>query len=465
MEALYIWPDMPGLSLLVLIAGSMLFLWAARTPIHKAIESLSDGTSGGLMKIGEWAKQQAQRMRERDRKVLLESGIADAEKKLHEEFVRVESNYAKNLADFPTLQRRLDDAISKIEGDYKECGQAAPKAPGWNDAVASIAKLKGSSGDRVIEKMLGEIHKSAIEGEKNALAELRNTTSKRHKILSGIAPVWKNISKLLKEMGSKVSLVIETTKRIDKYMTQFEKVRKGDEDSIEMLASRANKLFIFSIIIIAIAGFGAFINYNIIALPMSELIPDDSRILGLPVSKFSAMVIICIEVMCGIFLMESLGFTNIIPQISLMTRSHRRTIMIASLIFLFLFACVEASLGILREIVIEGKQAMESALAGKEAASASSEGASYTTIGQATLGFLLPWVLAMVAMPLELLIETAQHVMYKLFILFVTFFGYICRALGYIIENLLKIVVHLYDAYIIVPYQLGRLVTGKGKAG
>lgn len=464
MEALYIWPEMPGVSIVVAIVVSMLFLALARTPIHKAFESLSDGTSGGLKKVGEWAKQLADKMRARDRKVLLESGIADAEQKLHEEFIRVESSYGKHLADFPALQRRLDDSISKIEGDFKECGQATPKAPGWNDAVASIAKLQGSSGDRVIEKMLSEIHKSAVEGEKHALAELRNTTSKRHKILSGMAPVWKNVHKLLKDMGDKVSLVLETSKRIDKYMQQFEKVRKGDEDSIDMLSSRANKLFIFSVIIIVIAVFGAFVNFNLIALPMSELVPAGSRVLGMPVSEFSAMVIICLEVMCGIFLMEALGFTNIIPQIALMTRGHRRIIMYASLIFLFLFALAEASLGILREVLAEARSSVNQALAGANATSAEGGGSQFTVIGQATLGFLLPWVLAMVAMPLELLIETSQHIFYKLLIMLVTFFGYLCKILGHLIEYLIKIVIHLYDAYIIIPVQINNMIRGGGKA-
>lgn len=464
METLYIWPEMPGVSIVVVVITSMVFLALARTPIHKAFESLSDGVSGGLMKVSEWARQLAEKMHLRDRKVLLESGIADAEQKMHEEFVRVESSYSKHLADFPALQRRLDDSISKIEGDYKECGQAVPKAPGWNEAVGSIAKLQGSSGDRVIEKMLSEIHKSAIEGEKRAIAELRNTTAKRHKILSAIAPAWKSVHKLLKEMGDKVSLVLETSKRIDKYMQQFEKVRKGDEDSIDMLSSRANKLFIFSIIIIVIAAFGAYVNFNLIALPMSELVPAGNRVLGMPVSEFSAMVIICLEVMCGIFLMEALGFTNIIPQIALMTRGHRRVIMYASLIFLFLFACAEASLGILREVLAEAKSSVTQALAGKSTESAGG-GSQYTVIGQATLGFLLPWVLAMVAMPLELLIETSQHVFYKLLIMLVTFFGYLCRILGHLIEYLIKIVIHLYDAYIIIPVQISNMVRGKVRAG
>lgn len=460
MEALNFWRDMSPLALTGLVIGSMLFLFLARTPIHKAFESLSEGTGGGFRRIGDWAKKLAEKMRERDRKVLLESGIAAAENKMREEFLRVEGSYSKHLKDFPGLQRKIDDNISKIEGDYRECGQATPEAPGWNDAVASIAKLKGSSGDRIIEKMLAEIHKSAVEGEKRALAELRNTTSKRHKILSSMAPMWKNINKILKDVGEQVSAVLETTKRIDKYMGQFEKIQKGGEDSIDMLASRANKLFIFSLIMIAIAAAGVFVNFNIIALPVSELVPGDTRILGMPVSKFSAMVIICLEVMCGIFLTEALGMTNIIPHIGMMTRGKRRMILFASLFFLFLLAVVEASLGILREALAESDALQKQALAGVAPTGLSSSTSHFTVIGQAGLGFILPWILSMVAIPLEMLIETSQHVFYKLLILLVNMFGYLCNMIGYLIEYSIKILIHLYDAYIIVPAQIGNAIGG-----
>jgi hypothetical protein len=464
METLYIWPEMPALSVTVLIIGTMVFFYLARHPIHSAFESLSEGTSGGLQRISEWARQIADSMRERDRKVLLESGIADAEQKLYEDLARVETSYGKHLADFPALQRKLDDQISAIESDYKECGQVTPEAPGWNDAVASIAKVKGTSGDRVIEKMLGEIHKSAVEGEKKALSELRATTAKRHKILSGMAPTWKRIHHLLKDVGDRVSQVMDTTKRIDKHMTQFEKVRKGDQNSIDMLMFRTTLLFIFSLVIIAIAALGAFVNFQLIAYPMSQLIPTGTRVMGMLVSDISALVIIALEVMCGIFLMEALGVTNIIPQVSIMSRGKRRLILYVSLVFLFLFACTEASLGILREVLTEKEVATTSALAGGEAAVAG-DSSQLTVIGQATLGFLLPWVLAMVAMPLEVFFSTGMHVVRKAMIGLVALFGLLCRMVAYLIEYLIKIIVHLYDAYIIIPTQIGNMIGGKtGKA-
>lgn len=206
-------------------------------------------------------------------------------------------SYTKHLADYPKLHLKLDDSIATIDADFKECGQAVPEAPGWNQAVESIANMKGAaSGDRIIEKMLKELHKSAVDGEKAALAEMRKTAGQRHKILSALAPTWNKILKTMNTVNTKVELVLETSGKIDKYMKEYESVRNGGADSIDILSSKATKLFIFSTLVIVIAGFGAFINFNLIALPMSELVPAGTRVLGLQVSDISALVIVMLEI-------------------------------------------------------------------------------------------------------------------------------------------------------------------------
>ncbi|TQV78866.1 hypothetical protein FKG94_12670 [Exilibacterium tricleocarpae] len=461
METLYIWPNMPALSMTALIVGSMLFLFLARTPIHKALESLTDGSSGGLQEVANWAYGLANKIKERDRKVLLESGVTAHKHKLLDEFQRVDISFSKNLAEYPGLQRRLDDHISKLEADYSECGQAVPEAPGWNDAVASIAQLPGTSGDRVIEKMLTEIHKSAVDGEKRALAELRNTTAQRHKILSGMATTWKLVDKLLKDIGGKIGGVLETSERMDKYMTDFQKINKGNEESIDMLSSRANRMFIATSIVMAAAVAGAFVNFNLIALPMSEMVPAGSRVLGMPVSSFSALIIILLEFVTGIFFWESVRFTHIIPQIGMLPSSRRRWITYLSLLFLLLLAGVEASLGFLREIMAEKDAVIEQQMAGAEIAVTGAAGSVWAKYGQAGLGFALPLILAMTMMALENFIETSQHAASKLMALVVTLFGHICRMLSFVLGYIIKIFMHLYDAYIIVPLQLSNLVTRK----
>lgn len=462
MSSLYIWPEMPFLSIAVLVIASMIFLYLARTPLHLALDNINDGLSGGMQKVAEWIKSLVIKMQEKNRKVLLESNIAESEQKIAQEFKRVDASYTKHLAEYPKLHLKLDESIATVDADFIECGQAVPEAPGWNDAVESIASIKAtSSGDRVIEKMLKELHKSAVEGEKLALAEMRKTSSKRHKILSAMAPVWKKLLKTMSEVDTKVSLVLETSGKIEKYMTEYEKIRHGGEESIDMLSSKATKLFVFSMLVITVAGFGAFVNFQLIALPMSELVPAGTRVLGMHVSDISALVIVTLEVVLGIFLMEALGVTSIFPQISGMTLSKRRILLYAALLGLFFLASVEAALAVLREHIAATNAATTQALAGASEATADSEGSNITVIGQATLGFTLPWILAMVAVPLEMLIESSQHVLTKLVILIIKLVGYVIGIIGHLLNTIMKTVIHIYDAYIIIPTQIERLIKGK----
>jgi len=462
MSSLYIWPEMPFLSIAVIIVVSMVFLYFARTPMHSALDSLNDGIAGGLTKMSEWIKSVVAKMHEKNKKVLLESSIADSEQKIAQEFKRMEASYTKHLADYPSLHLKLDESIANIDADFKECGQVVPEAPGWSDAVEAIARMKGSaSGDRVVEKMLKELHKSAVEGEKAALAEMRKTASKRHKILSSLSPTWTKVLKVMNAVNTKVTLVLETTGKIEKYIQEHDKIRHGGTDSIDMLSAKATKLFIFSMLVILVAGFGAFINFQLIALPMSELVPAGSRVLGLQVSDVSALVIVTLEIVLGIFLMEALGITGIFPQVAGMTISKRRILLYASLTGLFFLASVEAALAVLREHIAETNAATTQALAGKAVEAVSGGNSQITVIGQATLGFVLPWILAMVAVPLEMLIESSQHVLSKLLILIILTLGYLVGIVGHIINTLMKAIIHIYDAYIIIPTQIGNLIKSK----
>ena len=461
MERLYLFPDMPGVSIAIWIVGSMIFLFFAREPVHKMIQAMSDATAGGLRKMAAWIKTSVETMRAKDRKVLLESGVAKIQGEILQEFHKIDTSNTKSLAGYPELQLKLDENIAKIEGDYKECGQVAPEAPGWSEAVETIARAQGSSGDRIIEKMLTEIHKSAISGEKKALAELREVAGKRHKILGSMAPVWKRIEKLGKEINHKVDKVLENSRNIDKYMDQYEKITAGGSESIDMLSSKVTKLFIISLIVIFVGIVGAFINFNLIALPMSELVPAGVRVAGLAVSEISALVIVALELVLGIFLFEAIGVTHTFPQIANMTRGKRKIILYGAFFGLLFLSSVEASLAILREHLAEAKSALDRSLAGDSGAVAESIDSNITVIGQALLGFVLPWILAVIAIPLEMFIEASQHAFAKIYSIIVSVICHLANMIAFLIEGFFKILVHVFDIYIIVPMQIYNMFKGK----
>lgn len=461
MERFYLLPNMPGASIAIWVVASMIFLFFAREPMHKMIQAMSDATAGGLRKMAAWIKTSVEAMRAKDRKVLLESGLAKIQGEILQEFHKIDTSNTKSIAGYPELQLKLDESIAKIDGDYKECGQVAPEAPGWSEAVETIARAQGSSGDRIIEKMLSEIHKSAVAGEKKALAELRDVAGKRHKILGSMAPVWKRIEKLGKEINHKADKVMENSRNIDKYMEQYEKITTGGAESIDMLSSKVTKLFIISLIVIFVGLVGAFINFNLIALPMSELVPAGVRVAGMAVSEISALVIVALELVLGIFLFEAIGVTHTFPQIANMTRGKRKIILYGALLGLLFLSSVEASLAILREHLAEAKSALDRSLAGESATVAENIDSNITVIGQALLGFVLPWILAVIAIPLEMFIEASQHAFAKLYTVVVSAICHLANMIAFLIEGFFKILIHVFDIYIIVPLQIYNMFKGK----
>ena len=111
---------------------------------------------------------------------------------------------------------------------------------------------------------------------------------------------------------------------------------------------------------------------------------------------------------------------------------------------------------------------LDISLAGESAASVENVNSHITLIGQALLGFVLPWILALIAIPLEMFIEASQHAFARVYTILITLLCHLSTVIAYLIEGLFKIFMHLFDIYIIIPVQIASLFNGKlggGKMG
>src|SRR5438105_5689181 len=463
MESLYLWPARPAASLLALWLLSQLFCWAARAPVHRAFRALGRVLAGAFRITARWCKSVSVSIAKRDREMVLEMGKGDAESKVAREFRRVEVTFAKELGRYPELHRKMDDLTARIDADYKECGNAAPTPPGWAEATAAVAKMPQNA-DNVVKKVLEEIHNTAKSGEKKALQEYRDATAKRHKILNGMAPMLKELKDNAADAGKSVAAALETTKRIDAHMTTYEEIRKGEDKAVRAMGWQSTQLFVASLLVLGVAIGGPFVNFNLIALPMSELVPAGSRIGGMPVSTVAALVVVLMEVAAGIFAMEMLGITSFFPKLELLPSSRRRMILAVALGGLFMLACIEASLAILREQIVDSSNALKASLAGVQVV-ADTATSRIPVIGQAVLGFILPWILAMVAVPLETMISTGGHIVLCAVAGLLHLGGMLSRFLAHGMRYLLEAVRHVFDIYIVIPLQIEKLVVnGKGGA-
>jgi hypothetical protein len=264
-------------------------------------------------------------------------------------------------------------------------------------------------------------------------------------------------------MRDSVAAAMETTTRIHGYVEEYEKVAKEQDVAARALTFSATKLFVVSTLVLGVALGGAFVNFQLIALPMSELVPAGARIGGMPVAMISALVIVLMETALGIFAMDMLGVTDLFPKLQGIPVSRRRMLLGLSVAGLFFLAGVESSLAVLRESIAEADAALKLSLGGDEARIVTQASTSdIPVIGQAVLGFVLPWILAMVAIPLEMLLDSGRHVASTVLVLTLQGVGALGRAAAYSATQLAAMLVAVYEIYVSIPTKLERALRDHG---
>ena len=457
MEAIQLWPDHPILSLVVLWLVSALALWVAREPMLQLFERLGKHLAESFEAAGGWCKGLAEELRKRSRAALLAAGGLELQSKLEKDFHRIDQGFSERLGQYSGLQRQLSDLLVKLDADYQRSGDSPPEVPGWAAAVESIAGIP-STDDPNVHKILDGVRRSLDEAQKKALDNYRKDTSARHKILERMRPLWKEARGLLEGLSEAVSRALETTSRVNGYIDEYSRIRNDDRAAARALSYSAGKLFAISLLVLGVALGGAFVNFQLIALPMSELVPAGARLGGVPVATISALVIVLMEVAVGVFVMDLLGFTELFPKLASIPAARRRLLLGVALGGLFFLAAVESSLAVLREMIVEADAALKLALASQDGTVAAATTSRIPVVGQAVLGFVLPWIVAMVAIPLEMLLDSSRHVLVYFGALLASGVGSLAFVAARAARALANVLPNVYDAYVSVPLRIERAV-------
>ncbi|HQS59560.1 MAG: hypothetical protein B7Y56_14145 [Gallionellales bacterium 35-53-114] len=451
------WPDQVALSLLALFFLLTIFLYAARIPAHSVILSVCNLAGHALRFTARWLMVTAEGLRQRNKTVLLAHGQAEVTSQVEREFERVSALVSKELGEYPALQRKMMDELTRIEDDYLKCGEVPPPPPEWVDALSTIANLK--SGGDIAKKMLDDLHKSVQKIHDKTISEYRKAYEGRHKILKGLMPLWRSVDKVVKNLDTNMVNLGSNAKAIDAHMTRYEEMRAKTDKSEHTLAISAFVQLGISSLVMLIAVGGAFINFKLIALPMSEMVGASDYITSnLRTSDVAALVIVLMEATMGVFLLESLRITHLFPTIASMNDQLRKRVMWAALILLIILAGIESSLALMRDMLIADKAAMLHDLATVQPIVSDSLLTHIPMIGQMVMGFVLPFVLAFVAIPLEVMVYSLRTVAGVLLVMLMRAISFVLRFSAMILHRLGRILVSVYDISIVLPLLLERWV-------
>ncbi len=444
---------------LTLVVVVIAVMYMMRVPAHRAILSLSRSLYKVLRVAAASLMQAEARMKARNREVLLAAGLEEAERHLEREFERIDAAVKRDLSACPTVHRRMSEQVTLVEEDHQASTNVPPEPPGWIDAVEAVANIP-SKGDPMVANILEQIHKSLVKAQDDAINAYRDTVEERHKRLSTMKPYWRELHQLMGTVEKKVESLLARTNIIDSKIEQYETVKKGTDQALRRLSASSMKDFIISVFVLCIAIGGAGVNFTLIARPLAEMVGGNTAVGGFQVNEFAALVIIAIEIFMGLLFMESLRITRLFPMVGALPDKFRRLLMYVSLSILSLLATFEAGLAYMREILLQDELATSALLRGGEALDtvATSEFIWITTTVQMGMGFVLPFALTMVAIPLEMFVASMRTLVGIVAAWAVRSIAVTLRAIGGSFRFFGEFVVNVYDAIIAPPLWVERMV-------
>jgi hypothetical protein len=442
------WPVLSAILWIILIVGA---LYLIRTTAHNTIQAAARGLYRSFRVASKAVTRSEKNLANRNRDVLLAAGREAKERIIEREFDRINETVRKDLANYSSLHRALSESIDRIEKDHQEAVDVPPDPPGWVKAVEAVAEMDAKEGRAHIGSILSDIHKSLVKAHKEAMAAYHEASAKRHKLLRHMRPEWRHIQQKLAAVGKNVDSLLSRSVTIDRHMQEYEDIVHARDSAVSVLSSSSLVNFFVSAFVLCIAIGGATINFSLIARPMAEMVGGTSLIGNFRTADIAALVIILVEISMGLFLMESLRITRLFPVIGALPDKTRVRMIYITFTILFLLASVEAGLAYMREVLLHDELATSALLRGDVGATATGEYMWITTAAQMGMGFILPFALVFVAIPLETFIHSLRTVVGLLAISFMRAMALALRILGNVFLYAGVLLKQIYDIPLFVP--------------
>jgi hypothetical protein len=311
----------------------------------------------------------------------------------------------------------------------------------------------------MVANMLGEINRTLKEQHKSAIDNYRSSNAQRHSILNKMRPVWRKVQKGLNHVDKSIGNLNQRAGRIDHCMDEYEQIRLQTDKAARMLSSSSLTQFFIAGVFLMIAFGAALINFNLIALPMSAMVGIASYIGPYKTSDISALFIILIQLTIGLFLMESLRITRLFPVIGSMDDKMRRMMGWITFALLAILAGVESALALMSDQIAQNLEALRLTLSAGIAQNAIMT-SLIPTVGQMIIGFILPFALAFVAIPLESFVLASRTVLGIVAVGALRFLAFVLRLIGNTGYYIGRLVVNLYDLVIFPSIWLESVIVG-----
>lgn len=449
-------PEQPILSISILILISLSFMYVSRTVVHRVLRRVARLLTFVLRLQAKYLVALAERISQRNRDVMLETGMAQQERRLERDFHRVRILAERDLAQFPDLQHTIGQHISQLEEDYHRTAETPPPAPDWLNAIESVVRLRETqTGNPVVSKVLKDLETNLHRQHHRSLADYRKGMNRRHRLLHGMMPQWRKLNHTLERVGAGVRGLLTQADEIQKHLSRYREIQAGSERAERLL--RVSSITHFMLSSAALFAFLAiaWLNFQLIRLPLSETISSTETIGGYALADLAAATLVALEMVLGMLLLEVLQVTRLFDGFTALDEHRRRGLFWSLLALLIVFALAHTGLLYWRADGMGPGSTLQQLIAYPVVVIEAPLLDEWLPIGARMLmGLVLPFALVFTAAPLERWMETGRILAAEFMVLALGLTSLILRLLAGTVRNLAEVLVAVYDLIISLPLWL-----------
>ena len=447
----------PGLSLLIWCIVFLLALYLARHYVHQFIRSICRGIYNAMRLAAAEVKGAEKRLARRNREVLLARGMKGIERTIERELSQMNAAVGKNTRSYAALHQRISETITQIADDHRDSMDVPPALPNWKPIIEAIAKIE-HPGDAQVTEMLSEIHRLLQQQHNAAVQDHRSATKVRHGLLDKMLPRWTRAEKMLGRVEHSMSALAERAEKIDATIKDYQQKQADADSAARVFSASALTEFATSALFLMVAAGGALINFDLIALPLSEITGGGTTIGPFKTATVVAAVLTLVQLSLGLMLMESLGITRLFPVIGSLEKRLLTRITLFTLTLLVVFAGIESSLALLREHMLQDMAALKQTLAGIEPSAVPRS--VVPVAAQMVMGFILPFWIALGAIPLASFLSSSRAIGGSLAEALLRFVAFVFRLLGQASISTGRVLTAAYDLIIFPTLWLESIIGG-----
>ncbi len=427
---------------------AIILMWVARKYAHRVIRALFFGLSHWAGVASRILMGAAATLHER----YCESVVAYRAKQLARELETLETKVGARIpryeADIGKLAVVLDQDAQKLAGAMEQLSEHTPSA-------YAIQAFREGLRDAGADRPQARVNQALRSFKLSFAAEMR-------KLRAELVTLRTSAPKLVHSAERFKTIQADMSRLAEKANTAFEKFDEAlQTDNYEQLAAKQSILFpwLAALLVMAIALSGVFLNFFLIQRPLAEMVGQGFQVLGVDLPVIAAIVVILLEFIAGVVLFEAAGVTHMIFHD--MTPMTRRILFGTAIAFLITFSVFEAFIALQRDVLIHLEEQTRAAATGETVAER--KGVSLSTIAQVLLGVVIPWLLAVAAIPLETVLNMGWMIIQLIAHQLMAFVGLLLRMLSAALRSLGLFVLDIYDLVIFLPLAIESMIKSFNK--